>query len=248
MVQSIAALYSDHAHAQAAIDELKRGGHIVESTAKVTDTAATHGESEHDLESALIAGGIGKHDATSFAEGIRGGGSLVTVEPLFGRGAKTIGILDAHGPIDPGIKVNVEYIHNWNAPAPFSAFIGMQVLLDEPAPLSAKLGWRVFSDEPAPLSAKFGWRVLLDEAAPLSNKLKWPVLTEEAAPLSGKLGWKTLLDNPTPLSSKFGWKVLKDDATPLSTWLNWKVLWDNPFPLSSWLKLPLLSERKFFLY
>jgi hypothetical protein len=240
MVQSIAALYSDHAHAQAAIDELKRGGHVVESTAKLTATPTDDTE--------LIEGGIAKHDAAAFAEGLRSGKALVSVEPLFGRGSATVKILSAHDPVEPGIKTNVEYIHNWNAPAPFSAFIGMPVLSDVPAPLSAKLGWRVLSDEPAPLSAKFGWKVLWDEAAPLSMKLKWPVLLDEAAPLSAKFGWKTLLDNPTPLSSKFGWKVLEDNATPLSTWLNWKVLWDNPFPLSSWLKLPLLSERKFFLY
>jgi hypothetical protein len=240
MAQSIAALYSDQAHAEAALDELKRGGHVVQSTAKLTSTPTDDTE--------LIDGGIAKFDAPAFAEGLRNGGSIVTVQPLFGRGSATEKILDAHGPIYPGIRVNVEYIYNWNAPAPFSAFIGMQVLSDEPAPLSAKLGWRVLSDEPAPLSAKFGWRVLLDEPAPLSTKLKWPVLSDNPAPLSSKLGWRVLSDNPFPLSSKFKWRLLIDAAAPLSAWLNWPVLSDNPTPLSSWLKLPVLTEKKSFFY
>ena len=251
MTQTISRFYRDRENADAAAAELRQAGF---TDSMINVVAPTEAPDEQILASIRRGGVVATH-AEVFAEGIKRGETLVSVEPLFGWALTATAILEKHGPTDTGLA---EQSHEEAPPdpaAPLSSAFGWKVLIHNPAPLSSLLKWPVLStrrsprkpdsklvDNPAPfsrmihsavlterptiLSSRAGWRVLWDNPAPLSARLKWPILSKSQKPPPVRFGLRLLLDQPAPLSARLGLKLLSNDPAPLSRLLGWRLLSD----------------------
>ncbi|MGD0103169.1 MAG: hypothetical protein ABSC06_03935 [Rhodopila sp.] len=245
-----------------------------DATAAVSDLTAvgfrdvrTIDKSGSDVTAAsLVAQGVSEDRASTYADSVNEGGTLVIVSAPLGAGQTAKDILERRRPNDAGEPVAAYETASpaaaatktttptsakpaagdvdWSSAAPLSSKFGWPVLLDDPAPLSKWLNWRTLSDAPTKKPLSHGLPFLSDDPTPLSSKLGWKVLSDDPTPLSTRSGRKVLSDDPTPLSNRIGKNVLSDDPTPLSSRLGWKVLLSNPTPLSSWLNLSVLSAPK----
>jgi hypothetical protein len=263
MTQTISRLYGNHGSAMAAVEELEASGFGKDAVHLVT---LAPGDAEDGVLAAIVAGGVPTAHAPVYADGVRRGDTLVSVQAPFGFANTATDILDKHGPTptdlpdhgyelpprDPAAPLSSAW--GWpvlsSDPTPLSSFLGWPTLstrrslprpdaalaVDDPAPLSKKVGMQVLSDEPAPLSRRFGWRLLSDTPWPLSTRMGWSLLSKSPTPLSDRLGWRTLLHTPAPLSARMGWRVLSDDPAPLSTRFGWRVLSSDPQPGTSWFR------------
>ena len=238
MGQPITRLYANESTALDAVSELKNsgiGGDSVNVVSPSDAKAATAG-SDDGLAAAVEKGGVSKAAATLYAERVRGGGVVVTVNPHFGSARRAITILDSYNPIDSG--VSEEVTHSVSK----SAANGQSAVYDDPTPLSSKLNVRVLLDDPAPLSEYFKWPLLSEKATPFSDKIGYSVLSSNATPLSSWLKLSVLSDQAAPFSTWLKRPLLSDDPTPFSSWLKFQVLSSDPTPLSSWLGWRTLSS------
>ncbi len=253
MTQTISRFYQARENADAAATELRQAGFADHTINVLAPTKAP----DEEVLASIRRGGVAATHAEVFAEGIKRGETLVSVQPLFGWALTATAILQRHGPTDTGLaEQNPEDVPPDPA-TPLSSALGWTVLLHDPAPLSSWLKWPVLStrrsprkpdaelaDNPAPfskmihspvlterptiLSSRARWRVLLDNPAPLSARLKWPILSKEQRPPPVRLGLRLLSEAPAPLSARLGWKLLLNDPAPLSRILGLRVLSDTP--------------------
>jgi hypothetical protein len=216
MSQLITGLFTDHPAGHAAADALKHQGFSSDSVRLITKASGRRGKAgggepaEDSFAVSLTKAGISKNDAARFADGVRGGGSLVTVVAGFGQADRARKILSSHGTSDLG-SYSMRYDDDDDLsrePAPFSKALGLPLLSNNRTPFSTFWSMSLLSN--FCFSKKFGWRLLWHNATPFSEKAGWRVLSDNATPLSSRMGWRVLDDNPTPLSSKFGWPVLSE--------------------------------------
>lgn len=255
MTQTVSRIYQARENANAATAALEQAGfdpgaiHVVEPN--VVGSAAA---SDEQIATRVRQSGVAASHADLFADAIKAGGTLVSIQAQFGTAATATRILEQHGPTSTGLP---EQGHHDAAPepaAPFSSACGMTVLVHNPTPLSSLLGLAVLStsaprrrsddelvdnpapfskivaapvltDRPAMLSSSTGMPVLLDKSAPLSALLHVPILTKSSATTG-----QVLPDKPSPFSSALGLKLLSNDPAPLSRLLGWRVLSDDPQP------------------
>jgi len=190
---------------------------------------------------AIIEGGVSRHQAERYAEGVIKGGSLVIIHPPFGNAALAEEVMDHFSPIDTGVPTRdfdsgIDYESD---ATPFSRALGWKVLLHSPSPFSDALGWKTLLHEKAKTyPATFKIKLLSHNPAPFSRLFGLPLLSNKAAPFSAATGMKTLSHNPAPFSSLLGWKTLSSKQLALGD----IKLSQNPAPLSSALGLPVLTK------
>lgn len=245
MTQTISRMYSSPDHGLAAVEELRKYRvyedrvHIVLPPAAPADDAAG-GSSFDSIVAAITDDYVLRSRARIYAEGIRRGGTLVTVHAQWGSAVLATEILDRFAPIDSGVP----------EPEPSRA-----MLWDEAAPLSSGLQMPVFYRNPTPFSAFWNLPVLTAGRASLSALLGIPELTREPprsrriasssrnpAPLSNLLRIPTLRRDGAPLSALLSFPLLAKRPAPLSALLTFPVLSSNPAPLSALLRLPVLTR------
>lgn len=238
----ISRLFNAAEDAAAAVEDLKRAGfggvpiHVVGGTADAKE-----------IEGLGIAAPV----AEGYAGRIRGGATLLAVQPPFGGAERITEIMRRARPGDSGAPDPIE-AGGSPAPAvggagltgatPLSAALQMPVLSSDPAPLSSWLGFRTLTRSQAP-AARGGAPLLSRKAAPLSSAAHVRTLWGSAAPLSSRLGVKTLWQSAAPLSSRLGWKTLLQSPALLSAKIGGKTLLNNPAPLSSLLGAPVLIKK-----
>jgi hypothetical protein len=182
MSQTISRMYSTSGQAASAKAALEREDYS--DVHMVSGDLA--GASVDDIVAAITKGNVLRSDARIYAEGIRKGGSLVTVHAPFSGGARAIRILDKFGPIESGISEPVDYIMPWDDATPMSCILQMPLLLDDPVPFSRF--WNV--------------RPLAGDSFSLSSLIGMPLLTK-AVSRTSSFGIPLLSSNPAPLSSLF---------------------------------------------
>jgi hypothetical protein len=74
-----------------------------------------------------------KSHAKIYTEGIKRGGTLVTVHASFGSSLTATAILDSHGPIDSGLVDTTDAMYLWDDAAPCSSLFHVPVLLPDSA-------------------------------------------------------------------------------------------------------------------
>lgn len=193
MTQTIHRMYDSPERANLAADALRASrferfdevhvvGHSGDGDAASTDV----------IVAALMKAYVLKAHARVLAEGIRRGGTLVTVHAHFGTADAALTILERHGPIDSGLPEAVDRPLAWDEAAPCSSLLHMPVLLADNATFS-----RFWNVPP-----------LLKSGATTSSVLGLPEATASSGPFTGSFGLALISDKATILSSLLGLPVL----------------------------------------
>ena len=209
MTTIITRLYAAEAHALAAIEALKH---------KFGDDAITlvtpKSGKGADIKAQFVKGGVKSSHAEAYAAKVAQGNAAVTVRAAWGLANEAKKRLEAHKPIE-AVETYIGH-EGWNAPAPFSALLGMPTIEDfksdvtlahDPAPISDLLKLPTLSNM-KPMAT------LLDQAAPYSDLAKVPTISR-AAPFSKLMNAKpsaVLASNcASPLSDMFFLPVIIRD-------------------------------------
>jgi hypothetical protein len=249
-MSQITRIYASHQAASDAVKELELYRfssayiHVV-SPPPVHDSEY---ESDHppppDIAAEIVRAGISAADAAIYAEEVRRGATLVTVNAPFGEGALATRILDDFGPAESAVREADLGAPGIDDAAPFSKLLGLPLLWQNPAPFSALLGLPVFTKTRASLSEKLGIAEISADPAPLSNAVKLPVLSDKPAPFSGLFGLRTLTSEAAPFSALFKWRTVSAEPDPLSSRLGWSTISQEPAPFSKLLGLPVLLKKE----
>jgi hypothetical protein len=246
MTQTITRIYGTEQQALDAVALLKEFDYAAELISLVTYASVVEpGSNDEDaatesLVEAIAANWVPKWEARIYAEGVRRGGSLVSVRAPFGTAAQAIEILDSFEPIDAGVPVLSESLPEWDEAAPISSAFRMAVRYDDPTPFSTFWNLPVLIDRVWSLSRVLGLNELVDSSSGLSSFFHIPTLTEKAAWLSSKFGLPMLSESATPLSDLLHLPVLKTSNISFVDRIGLK---QNPAPLSSLLGLPALANH-----
>ena len=139
------------------------------------------------ITAAVMKGYVLKAHAKVYAEGIKRGGSLVSVHAPFGAAVAAMQILDQHGPIDNGVAEPQDRLPAWDDAAPVSSALMLPVLLNSSTSYSG-----------------FGGLPLLLKPSDTAVPARAP----SSAPFTGTFGMALLSNKATILSSLFGLPVL----------------------------------------
>jgi hypothetical protein len=209
MTTIITRLYAAEAHAHAAVDALKQkfGSDVIGLVTSRTGGGAS-------IQALLVKNGVTSSQAAAYAQKVAQGGAVVTVKAAWGLANDAIKHLDAHKPIEAA-ECYIGH-EGWNAPAPFSALLGMPTieefksdvtLAHDPAPISDLIGLPTLSNM-KPMAT------LIDQAAPYSDLAKFPTISR-MKPFSKLLDSKPSAvlasDCASPLSDMFFLPVLLRD-------------------------------------
>jgi hypothetical protein len=199
MSQTINRMYDSLERASRAAQELRtnrfdRFDEVYVTTLQAGDGAESLGAdaSIDAIVAALMKAYVLKAHAKVFAEGIRRGGTLVTVHAAFGTAVAAMAVLDRQGPIDSGVPDATYPPKPWDEAAPCSYLLGLPVLLDDSATFS-----RFWNVPP-----------LLEKGATTSSALGIPEIVNSSAPFTGTTGVHLISNRPTILSSLLGLPVL----------------------------------------
>ena len=124
MVSPVTRLFASAQQASDAIRELKATGYS-DSQIKVV-----HPGADPDATvTAIMAANVLKADAVRYAERVKGGCTLVSVDAEFGRGAEARLLMDHHGAVDPGFEEKgYELDALWDDAAPLSSALRIPTL------------------------------------------------------------------------------------------------------------------------
>jgi len=194
MSQTINRMYGSLERAQQAAHELRTNRFDrFDEVHVVSDRDASGADASVDhIVAQLLKALVLKAHAEVFAEGIRRGGSLVTVHAPFGAAVAAIAILDGHGPIPSGVADPTD------PPTPW----------DDAAPLSSALNLRVLLDDNDTFSRFWNLPVLVAGGTTTSSALGLPEISRSNGPFAGTFGIRLLSNNATILSSLLGLPVL----------------------------------------
>jgi hypothetical protein len=147
---------------------------------------------DEGIMAAIMAGYVLKADAKIYAQGIRRGLSLVSVQAPFGTGRLVTYMLDAFHPVSSGLVEKQADALLWDEATPVSSALRLPLLAQAATPLSAffllptlvrsgrttcsALGLPELADSTSSISAAMGIPRLSHAAAPLSSLLKIPLL------------------------------------------------------------------------
>jgi hypothetical protein len=218
--------YATDAKANKAVAELKAYGFTDQEIVKVSPPSGSDANGLETVGAAIKQIGVSDAKATTYADSVKGGHTLVAVRPPFGFSHTAIEILDSHKPeaaLDGEEHHAAAVAADWSDATPFSRSLGLKVLSSDPTPFSTFFKQTVLKDDPAPFSKAIN----MNELSSKQFVAGTPILNENPTPLSTAMGAKVLSDEPAPFSKKFGWKTLLNDPTPFSNWFKWKVLSDK---------------------
>ncbi len=128
---SVTRLYDSHDKAMAVKRELTEKGFTDDQIKLVQANHADAQSGSHDhLMTTLTDAGVARAEAAGYADRLRQGATLLSVNAPYGRGAQATAIMDQHSP------AQMETVHKEAA----TGSTNSRGLIDEPAPLSRLLG------------------------------------------------------------------------------------------------------------
>ena len=185
MTDTISRMYGSQNDATGAVAELKLMGYRGEDIHVVSPPAGDANSSIEAISASIMEGYVLRTLSRIYAEGVRRGGTLVTVHAPFGYATTAIGILDKFRPIDSGVPEPDDRVPAWDDAAPISSMLQAPTLYDNPTPFGSFWNLPTLTNGRASLSSLFGLPELsssqsgtrlLDDPAPLSSLLHMPVL------------------------------------------------------------------------
>jgi hypothetical protein len=247
MTNPIVRMYETEEQARGAVDKLREEGFPEDRIFLVTPAAGGEEGSAEAIANAIMAGYILRSHAKVYAQGIVAGRSLALIHPPFGYGMLATQILDSYGPMDSGLEVPPKPLPKWDEAAPLSsAILAPTVIRNAPAPFSAMLGLSPLKTGRSVFSSIFG-----ELASPNYAVFGASRLSHQAAPLSSMFGLKILSTQPggAAWTRSLGLPMLSADPAPFSSWLGLHALTPklprhHPAPFSAHLGLPTLSRGR----
>lgn len=184
MTRTISRMYSSHAAAKKAAQELKdqnfREVHVFTGEGSM----ASHDDHVEALTKTMHL----KSHAKVYAEGLKKGHSLVSVHAPWGSQLEASALLDGHGPIESGV----------------AGYKVKSLAWDERTPMSSALLAPVLAKTARPFEKIWNVRSHTKTMKHVSSKLGMELLSKKAL----KMGAKHLSANATPLSSRLGLPLL----------------------------------------
>jgi hypothetical protein len=164
----------------------------VSAYAAYTGRITTVGPDAPDVVAALMKARMVRSTAERYAAGVRKGGTLVIVHPIFGTAGRAMMLLDAAGPIDSGVPAPRPKPYGiWNEAAPLSDLLNFPVLSRSAAPFSRMWALPVLA-EPKTTTGKWGWTELTPSQGAPRMSFGMPTSVRCPTPLSSMLGLPTL--------------------------------------------------------
>lgn len=238
MTDPIVRMYETEQQAHDTATRLREEGFPEDGIFLVVPESGSDGGSSEALASAFMAGHVLRSHADIYAQGLKGGRSLVAARAPFGFGQLATQIMDSFGPVDLGLRPPQRSSMGWDEAAPLSSALQLRVLRHrQPAPFSELLGLPVLSRGRSFLSNLFG-----ELASPKPSLFGHDALIQKAAPFSSLFGLGLLSRNPAPLSSLFGLQTVYASAGPWTSSFGLPLLSRAPAPFSSLFGLPLLTR------
>jgi hypothetical protein len=190
MAQTIHRKFDSHERASQAADELHN--HLIDRFEDVhgfSNRAASGGElSTDEIVVAMMDGYVLKADARVLAEGIKRGGTLVTVHAPFGTAITALKVLEQHQPVDSGLPEFKEERAGWDEAAPLSSALHIPTLLPDSATFSRFWNVSPLVKSGGTTSAALGLPEISHSSEPYSGVFPMPLLSHKPAPLSSMLG------------------------------------------------------------
>ena len=194
MSQTIHRMFDSHEHANSAAAELRN--HRLDRFDDVhvfTNRGPTGAElSADDIVAAMMKGHVLKAHAKVLAQGVKRGGTLVTVHAPFGTAVSAIDVLERHGATASGLPEVKDDLQAWDDAAPLSSALSQRVLLDDSATFSRFWNVAPLLKSGATTSSALGMPEISRSSGPYSGVFPLPLLSRKAAPLSTMLGLPVL--------------------------------------------------------
>jgi hypothetical protein len=146
--------------------------------------------SDDPVLSAIMAGYVLKAHARVYAQQVRQGCSLVSIQAPFGTGGIAEGLLDECGPVKSGVDTSDDSLPLWDDGAPFSSALSMPTLVDATAPFSRFWVLPTITRKGGTVTGSLG---LPEISSSDSYLFGTPSLSRSPSPLSSMLGLPTLL-------------------------------------------------------
>jgi hypothetical protein len=185
----IVRLYATSEAAKAAVANLKRWGfedeliNVVHSGSTPPANAPASAASDDPVLSAILSGYVLKEHAKVYAQEVRAGRTLVSIQAPFGVGGVAEDLLDEAGPVASAVKTS-EGLPSWDDGAPFSSALGLPTIVRSSAPFSSFWVLPTLTRRGGTLSSALG----LPELSGSSFVFGSPSLSRSPAPFSSMLG------------------------------------------------------------
>jgi len=194
----IVRMYAAPEQAELAVAALKSRGfeqewiNLVTASSKPPANAPASAASDDPVLSSILAGYVLKAHAKVYAEEVRRGHALVSIQPRFGTGGMAEQLMDEYDPVESALVIERDdALRLWDDAAPFSSTFGIPVLVRASAPFSAfwvlpvivrrlkSLGGALGISEVTRASwYLFGEPQLSRSTTPLSSVIGLPLLTK----------------------------------------------------------------------
>ena len=183
-------MYASAKQAAEAVARLQQHGFTAEQINSVTPENA--GSDAEAITAKIAAGNVLQATARLYAEGIKRGASLVSVQAPFGMGGDATAVLDGFGPIDSGVAEVRDLAAAWDDATPMSSALHLPVIVKGDPTFSGFFSVKVLSRSGATLCSLLGIPEL-SRGSRQSSTFGIGLLTSSAMSLSSKLGLPLLL-------------------------------------------------------
>lgn len=187
------------------------------------------GKAAETVHSAIEAGTLSPRQEHICTRNLVEGRSLVSANPIFGRGADALEIMEKRASAH-NEKLR-RYRHSESAPLSdalgiptLSKFESATELVNSRWALSGNFGIPLLSKSAAPLSSLFRIKVLTRAKRDWRSSFGLPLLSNKAAPLSSLFGMKTIITPRKDWKLSFGFPLLSKNPAPLSRLLGLRTL------------------------
>jgi len=188
----IVRMYASPEQAKLAVAGLRSRGfeqewiNLVTASSTPPASAPASAASDDPVLSSIMAGYVLKAHAKVYAEEVRRGHALVSIQPRFGTGGMAEQVMDEYDPVESALVIERDdALRLWDDAAPFSSTFALPVLVRATAPFSAFWVLPVITRRFKSLGGALGIPEVIRSSRYLFGE---PTLSRSATPLSSMIG------------------------------------------------------------
>ena len=221
-------IYRDYGDAVNAVNRLHKKKFNKNFVFLISNAENHTSESDGTLEERIAKAGIPASDATSFAEFIQQGYSLVAVHAPWGESLNATTIMDKFSP-EKITTANKKYQGpTFLNGSPFSTFFDIPLL----------------SKDPTPFATFWNMPSIVRSSTPFSNWIGIPSIWRQPSVEKSLFGMPKLLRSKQSLSSWYNLPMLTKTARPFSQFFRMPELTRISTPFSAFFRVPSLINQK----